>query len=362
MELSPNQRTFVYVSSAADAQIHVYELTHEGQLNPLQIQPTTHMAAPMATNHKKKYLYIATRAKPYRVLVYTIDPHSGELREHSSAELQESFPFICLDQRGEYLFGVSYGGSLLSINPIRSDGSVDSYPSQLLYPGRNLHSIRIDVTNQFILVPALGDDCVLQFKFDAQSGLLSPNMPPDCKLSKGSGPRHFVFSKDQRFVFVLNELTGTIDTLEFNSNNGQLRNLSKISILPPSSHLTPGLPRHTAAFKDCDSSTVDRFIWAADLQITHDGRFLYASERTGSTLNALQVNLETGRLKPIDYTKTLRQPRGFAIDPSDRFLIATGELSDQVACYAINPVSGELKFVSAQHCGALCSWVEIVQC
>ena len=57
---------------------------------------------------------------------------------------------------------------------------------------------------------------------------------------------------------------------------------------------------------------------------------------------------------------TERQPRGFAIDPKSRYLVATGEKSDTISVYAIDPASGALKFLGKYPTGKGSNWVEIV--
>jgi 6-phosphogluconolactonase len=104
----------------------------------------------------------------------------------------------------------------------------------------------------------------------------------------------------------------------------------------------------------------DNDIWAADLHLTPDGRFLYASERTSSTIGAFRVDNASGKLTFIGSTATEKQPRGFAIDPSGRFLVASGEKSDMLAVYAIDAENGMLKLTGRYPTGKGSNWVEIV--
>ncbi len=101
-------------------------------------------------------------------------------------------------------------------------------------------------------------------------------------------------------------------------------------------------------------------IWAADIHMTPDGKFLYISERTSSTLAAFSVNADTGKLTYLGSTPTERQPRGFAIDPKGRFLVASGEQSDTISTYAIDQASGALRLIGKYPVGKDANWVEIV--
>ena len=60
------------------------------------------------------------------------------------------------------------------------------------------------------------------------------------------------------------------------------------------------------------------------------------------------------------HTPTEKQPRGFNIDPSGRFLVAVGQESHAVTLYAIDPSSGALKPLRNYSLGKNPNWVEIV--
>ena len=94
--------------------------------------------------------------------------------------------------------------------------------------------------------------------------------------------------------------------------------------------------------------------------MTPNGRFLYFSERTTSTLATFSVNSESGKLTYVGSTPTEKQPRGFAIDPKGRFLIASGEKSETISTYAIDQATGALRPIQKYPAGKGANWVEIV--
>jgi 6-phosphogluconolactonase len=100
-------------------------------------------------------------------------------------------------------------------------------------------------------------------------------------------------------------------------------------------------------------------IWASDLHITPDGRFLYAAERTGNQIGAFSVDGATGKLSYLGATATEPQPRGFQIDPTGKYLVASGEKSDTISVYAIE-ANGALRFLQKYPTGKGSNWVEIV--
>ena len=227
--------------------------------------------------------------------------------------------------------------------------------------GRNAHSIRTDESNKFVYVPTLGSDQVFQFTFDEKSGRLSSNTPALVLLKQSTGPRHFVTSADNKFVYVLSELLGTVTTFTLDGKTGLLTEMSSASALPPDTKLVPGAPRGAVGGPNAPPPrNTDNDIWAADIHMTPNGRFLYVSERTTSTLAAFNVNAETGKLTYVGSTATEKQPRGFAIDPKGKFLIASGEKSETISTYAIDQATGALRPVQKYPAGKGANWVEIV--
>jgi 6-phosphogluconolactonase len=347
--------TFVYVSSAEDGDIGLYTLRADGSLEPRERYKAGKAVMPMAVRPDKRLLVAALRAQPYSACSYGIDRASGALRQVSSGPLAESLPYISFDRSGRWLFGASYGAGLVSLNELAPDGRVLE-PRQVIPTARNAHSIRIDHTNRFVFVPHLGTDQVFQFVFDAAAGRLAANTPPVLQLGQGSGPRHIIVAPDNRFLYLLNELTAAVTTLALDASSGQLREVANALALPPDSRLRPGAPRGPAQ----PPRDVSNDIWASDLHLTPDGRFLYAAERTSSTLAAFSVNGQTGELKYLGSTPTEAQPRGFAIDPGGRFLVACGEKSSTISSYAIDQQTGALRPLGKFPTGKGSNWVEIV--
>jgi len=354
--------TFVYVSNAEDGDIGTYRMQRDGELESGPRVPAAKLVMPMAVSPAKRFLYAASRSKPYSVYVYSIDASDGALRTVAVSPLAESFPFISLDKTGRFLFGASYGGHVVSVNAVGSDGRVSAEPLQVIPLGRNAHSIRIDESNRFVYVPALGTDQIFQLLFDAKSGRLTSNTPAVVLMKPSTGPRHFIISPDNKLAYVLSEFLATVTTFSLDSKTGLLTESSFTSGLPPDNKLTPGAPRLPVGSANAPPTrNTDSDIWAADIHITPNGKFLYISERASSILSAFSVEAQTGKLTYLSSTPTEKQPRGFAIDRDGKFLIASGEKSDTISVYAIDPSSGALRLLQKYPAGKGANWVEIVE-
>src|SRR6267378_7226117 len=221
--------TFVYVSSAEDGDIGLYTLQADGSLQPGARFKAEKVVMPMTVSPDKRFLIAGVRSKPFSAYTYSIDRASGALQLVGTGPLAESFPYISFDRTGRYLLSASYGAHLVSVNPVGADGRVGE-PMQVIPTARNAHAIRTDRTNRFVFVPHLGTDQVFQFLFDENTGRLSANTPPVLQLKAGTGPRHLQFSRDNRFIYLLNELSGTVTTLALDAKTGSLSEVSSTSI------------------------------------------------------------------------------------------------------------------------------------
>ena len=344
--------TFVYVSNAEDGDIGLYTLRSDGSLQPGQRFKAAPMVMPMSVSPDKRFLVAAVRSKPFSAHTYSIDRATGALRPVGSGPLAESFPYITFDRSARYLLSASYGAHLVSVNPVNADGTVGA-PMQVMPTARNAHAIITDRTNRFVFVPHLGTDQVFQFQFDERSGRLTANTPPVLQLKAGTGPRHLITSPDNRFVYLLNELTATVTTLALDSKTGTLSETGSASALPAESTLRPGMPRPQ------QGRDVSNDIWASDIHVTPNGRFLYAAERTSSSIGAFRVDPASGALTYLGSTSTEKQPRGFRIDPTGRFMVVSGEKSSTISSYRIES-SGLLVPVGKVATGKGSNWVEIV--
>ena len=335
--------TFVYVGSAESQDVTVLALAPDGDLTLVATQPVPGPAkpgstTPMAVSPDKKLLYVGLRNEPYSAASFAIDQKTGTLAYIGSGPLVDAMAYIATDRTGRFLLSASYGGGKIAVSPIGADGVVA--PAQQVIAARpNAHCIVTDPSNRYVFYSSLGSDAVFQERFDAATGRLTPNNPPAIAVKAKAGPRHFVFSPNGTFVYLLNELDASIDVFPWDANTGTLQKEIQVASALPKGFT--GKP------------------WAADIHVTPDGKFLYASERTTSTLAAFRVEPQSGTLTSIGSYPTEKQPRGFATDPSGRTLLAVGQLSNNLTSYAIDPERGALRKLRQYPVGRRPNWIEI---
>ena len=332
--------TYVYVSNADSQEISVLQLDRtNGALTAIETLNVGGTVMPMAVSPDRKVLYAALRSQPFRVASFAIDPASGKLKKLGEAALADSMANIDVDRSGKWLFAASYGGNKITVNSIDKDGVVGAV-QQLIPTKPNAHAIHVDAANRYVFATSLGGDNLSAWRFDAATGTLSAHEPALVGSTAKSGPRHFAWDKAQRHAYLLCELDASLAVFDYDAARGTMREVQRTTALPPG---FAGKP------------------WAADLHLSPDGRHLYASERTTSTIAVYEVDTASGQLKTLASVPTEKTPRGFAIDPSGRYLISSGQESHAIAVYAIDAPSGALTPLQRYAVGKNPNWIEIVE-
>ena len=358
--------TFVYVSDADDGTIDAYVMeANTGALTPIGKAEAGRTVMPMAVAPDKKFLYAVVRSEPMRVLTYAIDSKSGALTQKATAPLPDSMPYVSTDRSGRFLLTASYGGDKVAVSPIGEDGLVTAAAIQVLPTGRNAHSILADRSNRFVYAALLGANSVLQFAFDAKTGKLTPLDPPAVSSEPGHGPRHLAFSPDNKFLYVLNELSGYVTQYAIDATKGTLTPVDSVPSVPPELGMKwghPQAPTTAAPAAPTPAPKPDEKppIWAADLRLTPNGKFLYTTERNTDKIALFTVAPDTGKLTYVTNFATERQPRGINIDPNGHYLVASGVKSDRISVYQIDQTSGKLGEPTRYPVGKGANWIEIV--
>lgn len=329
----------LYVSCADVRTIEVLELDAAGGLRrrgtvAVPGPEGTAMSMPLAWSADRRRLYAAVRNRPFPLASFAVGADGG-LELLGTAELPEAMAYLRV--AGGHVLGASYPGSLVASMPIGADGVARGPARHVMATPEKAHCILPDPTGRFLYVPCLGGDTILRLALDPSSGRF--NELGRVAVRKGAGPRHMVFGRAGDRAYVLNELDGSIDVYDFEARSGALTLRQTVWQLPRE---TPGQ------------------IKAADLHLTPDGRFLYASERLTNTLSAWRVRADGG-LERVGGVGCEAGPRGFAISPDGQFLLCAGQPSNHVGVFAIDPGEGGLSAVGRFAVGANPNWIEFAR-
>ncbi len=337
----------VYIASAGDNEIVVLRIAaprHPPEVLQ-KIDLSRYAAAggvstPMALAPDGRSLYVALRTPPLPLVALSVGAGDGLLTVTGVAQLPASTPYVVTDRTGRFLLSAANPGATLAVSGIDTERKVAERAHQVVHVGHKLHCVAIDRSNSFVYVSSTDDGRIYQFRFDETSGRLEPLTPPSIKLQSGGDPRHMILSPDGGFLYATTEAGGRVASFTVNISSGQLTEIAGADIMP-------------SDFSGRSST--------ADIHMTPDGRFLYASERVLNRIVAFSVNQASGALAKIDETVTETRPRAFAIAPDGAFLIVAGETSGELASYSINPADGRLTEGFRFPVGPRPNWIEFAK-
>ena len=332
---------FVYVTISEEDRVSIFSLDEgTGGLEHLGDAEVPGRPAPLAMSADGGVLY-AGRRDDLELSSYRIDRATGGLSLIGSASLRSDPCFLGLDRTGRYVLSAYYGGGGAAVHSIGEDGAAGSLV-QWLDTDTGAHSIQTDPSNRFAFVPHIADvsgtpgpNEIRQLRFDEGTGRLSPGSPYVLKPEEGAGPRHFCFHPRQDVLYFSNEQGCSVTAYRLDTESGSLSAFQTVSTLPE-------------GYEGVNS--------CAQIQITPDGRFLYAPNRGHDSIACFAVDPSTARLEAIGRVATEPVPRAIGLSPSGRLLFAAGLESGNLAVYRIGG-DGRLSHLSTLPVGAGPMWV-----
>ncbi|WP_341228216.1 lactonase family protein [uncultured Arcticibacterium sp.] len=235
---------------------------------------------------------------------------------------------ITTDKSGKWVLTGNYSSGSLAVLPILENGGVGAPVQEISHKGKgpnkerqeapHVHSVNVSPNNMDVFVPDLGIDKVMAYRLDAATGQLTEGK--SMSVSAGSGPRHLTFHPNGKFAYVVQELTGAVTAFKY-SDEG-LETIEEVSTLP----------------EDFDGKNS-----SADIHISPDGKFLYASNRFVDTIAIFSIDKETGKLTELSHHSALGQmPRNFVISPSGKFILVANQESDNIVIFDRDEVTGKI--------------------
>lgn len=239
---------------------------------------------------------------------------------------------LAFDATNRWLVVANHITSSLAVLPRGEDGALGERvdlvtlsgpigPHRVEQPFAKPHQVVFDPSNRFLAVPDKGLDRTFVFRLDPATGKLTAIDSPALGRD-GSGPRHIGFHPGGTLAYVINELDSTVTAMRFDPASGALTPFQIVSSLP------------------------DSFVGnsrGAEIEVSADGRFVYASNRGHDSLAVFAVDPANGRLSPVEWRASGgKTPRFFAISPDGRFVFAANEESDTIAPFAVGRETGRL--------------------
>ena len=340
----------LYVSASHDKAVFAYTINEQtGELAAKFKTDLPFNPGVMAFSPQKTSVYVDLSVGDDAYVATLQRNNDGALSLRGKSAITSRSTYICTDNGGQFLLTCHYVAGDVSIYRI-VDGVCTDELVEHQKTERTAHCIALEPSGRFVFVPHTAPNKVYQFRFDLQKGTLAPNDPPSVegpdKNHKYHEPRHYVHHPQLDVGYTSNEFGGGITMWKFDPLTGTLKRLKTLSTLSPDS---------TGNF------------YAADIQLTPNGRFVYVSNRDQTerqpdeprhdTLTGFSLDSRTGEMTLVGSVPTPNQPRSFCIDHSGRFVYSAGTTTSTLFAYRIDQQTGSLEHFATYKTGGGPTWV-----
>lgn len=292
----------------------------------------------LVVSNNQEYVYAVNQNSspiPSEVSSFKFDNKTGLLNFLNKQNIESDGPcYITVNNKNNWLFTANYSAGNISVLPILEDGSIGSLRQTIQHKGSSIiknrqseahaHTCVLDEQEKHLWVTDLGTDKIHYYPFNPQQNQpLIIDSTKHIQSTLGNGPRHLVQNKNN--LYVINELSGTIDYFKISKNKHQL--MQTIS---------------TDTTNNLDKGS-------ADIHISKDGKFLYATNRGNYNSIATYSIHKNGTLTLKQVISTYgKTPRNFIIDPTDNFLLVANQNSNNISIFKRDKSSGILTYTNQE--------------
>ena len=338
MSCMKSERNVAYLlvgsySEASEAGISLYRFNMETGSTEF-VKDFSGIADPsfQAFDKNGQYVYSVseTEGEEAKVCAYIFDKKEGKLCFLNEQKTKGGAPcHIWVDSKQRLAVTANYLGGNISVFPIASDGSLGEAnifsfeggtPGSSRQEAPHLHCIYVSPDEQYLFANDLGTDRIYKFELkeiDGKFCVLTGN-PSFISLPIGEGPRHAEFHPNGKWLYLLSELSGNVAVFDYEEGD-----LNPIQFIEADSLHASG---------------------SADIHVSPDGRFLYASNRLkGDGIAIFEINQEDGKLKKIGYQSTGKHPRNFIITSNGKYLLCACRDNDIIQIFTIDSTTGLLQ-------------------
>lgn len=239
--------------------------------------------------------------------------------------------YITLDEGGKHVVTANYSGGSMTLFNVKEKGVLDVASQVINFSGKgvnaerqnapHIHCVQYSPDGNYLFATDLGTDRIYKFKVSNDSAnYLMPGEPAYFKVADGSGPRHFDFHPNGKYVYLLNELSGSVIAFNYSKETGDF-----------------------SEFQAIQADTLNAG-GSADIHVSPDGRFLYTSHRLeGDGIAIFSINQLDGSLTKVGYQSTNKHPRNFAITPNGKFMLVASRDDNTIQIFQIDSKTGLLE-------------------
>jgi 6-phosphogluconolactonase len=280
----------------------------------------------------KKFVYAVNENKEGTVSAFSLQDNKLTLLQQKQVNAADPC-YISLSPDEHNIFVANYNGGSITQFHRFADGLMSNAQQFIQHVGKSIHPKRQDKPHvhgvffspkgNYLLTPDLGMDQVFIYPYSTKNIVpLDVDKASALVATPGAGPRHLAFSTNGKYLYVTEELSGSVSAYVF--KNGQATFLETVLTHPANYQGIPG---------------------TADIHISPDGKYLYVSNRGEENNIAKFPLLENGKLaasKMQLFSTKGKKPRNFTISKDGNWLLAANQDTDNIAIFKINKQTGDL--------------------
>ncbi len=329
---------FIGTYTSEDGSQGIYQVqldTASGEFGQLTLIAETPSPSYLALSEDKSKLYAVNELVPDGTLSAFEKSADGIWKETSKVSSLGDAPcHVALNVNESLIAVANYVTGNVSAYPLNTDGDLVDQPSSGQHAGTgpnadrqegpHAHFVQFSKDQRFVYAVDLGIDEIKAYAVSAD-GIGEANT--SIKLNPGDGPRHFVFHPTKDIAYVVNELSNSVIAANVDLTTGEFTEFDRETTLPED------ITEHSQC---------------ADIHISSDGRFLYASNRGHHSIAAYAI-ADDGSIHLIDITSTEGDwPRNFMLTPNERHMLVANERSDNIVLFDRDIDTGRITYSGKQ--------------
>ena len=325
--------TAFYVGTYTNTQsegIYRFSLLNDGTIKPLGLVAKTENPSYLTKSTDSGYLLAVNENEAGTVSSFKV--HEDSLQFISQSSSGGAHPCFVTVNNGGFVLAANYSGGNIGLLQMMDHGTLSPLLDVQQHSGSgsharqdaaHAHSVWFDPDGETIISVDLGTNELLFSTIDPSTKKLIPLTQNTLKLDPGAGPRHLAFHPQKPWIYVINELNSTVTLIKKNESGYTLR--SSFSTLP----------------RDFTEENT-----TADIHISEDGQFLYASNRGHNSIAIFSIGTE-GKLALLGHESTRGDgPRNFALSPDNSFVLVANQLTDNIVSFKRDQETGRLEYIS----------------
>lgn len=273
-------------------------------------------------SNKTKNTMIAVEEFPSKtggkVTSFAFDATSRKFEKINSVDTFGDNPcYVSLSPNEKFIVVGNYSSGNYTVFPIDENGKIGEKVQLIQHEGKSVnkdrqrrphvHSVVFHPTEDKLFVADLGNDTVEVVPFNQNNAsLVETEKAFAYHTIPGKGPRHIVFDKTGKYMFITFELTNEVGIAKYENNKLELLQYISLTETPTKSGS------------------------AAEVRLSADGKFLYASVRGTDNVLVVMQKQDDESWKKIQTVSTGTAPRNFILSNDEKAILVANQDSNSI--------------------------------